>query len=111
MPYNCQYCGKVFGAKQQKDQHELIHENKRYTCELCEKPYSNLANLSRHIRNSHELKSDKSTTTSFSVCGPEFVCGECNKYFPESQAREYNQHLENHHKTADFGEVKYPMKK
>lgn len=109
MEYNCKYCNRSFKRKQQKEQHESIHEGTRYPCERCPKNYGSLAALSRH-KGSHAEANDKKTSTMFSMCGNSFHCGECNIYFDRNQAREYNQHLDDHVRKSDFGKIMRPTK-
>lgn len=111
MCFPCKYCEKSFGSKQQKEQHELIHENKRYTCDVCQREYSNLANLTRHKSRNHPFSQNKSTTTIFSVCDNKFVCGDCGQIFENEARYNYNQHIDEHFDKGDKGTIKYATKK
>lgn len=109
MAFFCRYCQREFRAKQQMEQHELIHEGKKYQCDICGKWYSNQANLCRH-KNDHPFREEKSTSTMFSVCGENFVCGECCQYFRNDQKQEYQAHLARHHTAVDYGKIIYAKK-
>lgn len=109
MAFLCQYCSKAFKTKQQKQQHELIHEGKKYPCGVCGKPISSQANLWRHMQLHPAQNNDKNTTTLFSVCETDFVCGECKQFFRHDQKVEYQAHLDAHLQAADFGKVVYPQ--
>lgn len=100
----CKFCNRDFATKQQKEEHELIHEGRKYTCSICNKLYSSLSSLSRHRSTMHELKKDQNTTTLFSVCGKQFLCGACNIFFDSNS--EYQQHLDTHMDKLDFGTVR-----
>lgn len=76
---------------------------------VVQKNYGSLAALSRH-KGSHAEANDKKTSTMFSMCGNSFHCGECNIYFDRNQAREYNQHLDDHVRKSDFGKIMRPTK-
>lgn len=106
--YSCRYCQRPFATRQRQDQHEAIHENRRYDCDLCTRNYSSSSGLARHKGQMHYQRKDKSTTTMFSVCGNHFVCGICNKFFSGGQQMAYNVHLEEHTSRSDFGVVKKP---
>lgn len=111
MKYECKYCKRSFATKQQKEEHELIHENKKYQCNICDKYYSNISNLCRHKSKAHEKQKDQSTTTSFSVDGREFLCGDCSQRFSIQNQADYNSHLDEHYKRSDYGTLKYATKK
>lgn len=110
MEHVCKYCGRPFNSKQQREAHEYIHEGKRYACDRCSKDYGSYSALSRH-KFSHKEQNDVSVTTMFSMCGNEFYCGLCNISFSRNQASEYNNHLDNHVNTSDFGKHMYSSKK
>lgn len=109
MAFTCKYCKREFRAKQQMQQHELIHEGKKYQCDICGQTLSNLGNLSRH-KNLHPFSFEKNTTTMFSLCGADYICGECKKVFSKDKATEYHAHLEEHREKSDYGKIKYAKK-
>lgn len=107
----CRFCQKNFNTKQQKDAHENIHEGRKFQCKECLNYYSSTSSLSRHKKSMHQFKHDKETSTMFSVCGKEFVCGECHQFFGGNRRLEYNVHLEEHISKCDHGKVKYATEK
>lgn len=110
MAHSCKHCGRIFDTKQHKEAHEETHEGKKYACDRCSKKYACAATLKRH-KVSHLKQNHQYTNTMFSMCGPDFHCGECKASFKHEQAKEYNDHIDKHIEKSDFGKHMYPSKK
>lgn len=110
MVHSCKYCGREFDTKQHKENHESTHEGNKHACDSCNKTFASAPSLKRH-KYVHPEKINQNTSTMFSMCGSDFYCGECKTQFKRDQAREYNDHLDQHIKKADFGKHMYPSNK
>lgn len=96
MSLACRYCGKQSSTRQLLTEHELIHEGRRIKCDHCDKDYSSRKGQQRHMRSSHDKKTDQSTNTLWSVCNEELHCVECNTFYSVKQVREYEAHIAKH---------------
>ncbi|KAJ8928664.1 hypothetical protein NQ314_018758 [Rhamnusium bicolor] len=50
-PYKCDTCGKGFLVMKQLYMHNRVeHEEIRFTCEFCQKPFKTLQGVNNHVR-------------------------------------------------------------
>ncbi|CAO1349538.1 unnamed protein product [Diamesa hyperborea] len=89
--YKCSFCNERFRKLDNKSRHEFKHTGeKSFSCEVsgCDKKYTNMSHLKRHIKVSHTIK--PVLTESVKCKDPN-----CDKYFISifNMQRHYKQHL------------------
>ncbi|KAK2719447.1 zinc finger protein 184-like isoform X2 [Artemia franciscana] len=52
-PYRCPKCGRLFTTEKNMLVHMLIHNGDNYKCDSCDKAFSFLAHLRKHIKKNH----------------------------------------------------------
>ncbi|KAL0118070.1 hypothetical protein PUN28_009030 [Cardiocondyla obscurior] len=109
--YKCEKCNKQFGLKQEHELHMvLVHEQPKFTCNTCNKSFSNQSDLKMHIPTHGKIK-EKSNPYPCNICGKvlnhpssvlyhkeaehndgrRFVCNKCNKSFKHKQLLQRHQ--------------------
>ena len=103
--------------------HIKVHEQTSYTCKICQKPFTTVRSMNRHVKTQHELKSAenivKTSTGFFSVheestdhelleenaskkMKNSFPCNQCNKELASKQRLE--SHLMAYHTKTNIHE-------
>lgn len=91
----CQTCGRGFKSEQHLRRHVNQHHTStsggdsaditssaaRYTCDLCNRTFSDMETLFRHSRLHGSAAEDMSSSTSTTTTGSRFTCNICNKSF------------------------------
>ena len=57
-PYACDSCELAFTKEFYLDRHQSVHKGKLHKCPFCEKAYSQLGNLTSHIKDKHPENQD-----------------------------------------------------
>ncbi|XP_029164724.1 zinc finger protein 567-like isoform X2 [Nylanderia fulva] len=108
--YMCERCDKHFESKQEYELHmKLVHELQRFTCNVCNKAFTNQSNLTMHMATHEQTKSNKGFPCD--ICGKvlnhpssvvyhkeaehnngrRFVCNKCNRSFKHKQLLQRHQ--------------------
>lgn len=81
MPFNCDYCQRLFKHKRSRDRHVKLHTgDRRYRCSHCESAFSRSDHLKIHMKTHDHLKP--------------FQCSVCNRGYNTAAA--LTSHMQNH---------------
>lgn len=81
MPFNCDYCQRLFKHKRSRDRHVKLHTgDKRYRCTHCESAFSRSDHLKIHLKTHDHMKP--------------FQCSACNRGYNTAAA--LTSHMQSH---------------
>lgn len=85
----CSVCGKKCATRYRFDEHQKTHLDVKpqFPCDKCERSYTKIGNLRRHIGEAHQVPAKKQRPTK-----PR--CRFCRKYFPTKD--DYYEHMKSH---------------
>lgn len=66
-PFSCELCGTSFSLMRNLKRHKMVHNQKRYLCQFCQKTFTKETNLKAHLE-----ASTKESTYYCKVCGEVF---------------------------------------